>query len=168
MKATHCRLNFMADETVGKLAKWLRILGYDTFYDPGLPSRKSVLTVIEGRILLTRSRSGYQNVPPQSILRLRSDNVLKQLAEVVATLDLKSDCMSPCRRCIRCNTVLAMVSKPVVYGKVPDYIWETQDVFYRCDSCRRIYWQGTHHRRILETIADIVPPGPKVENDRKS
>jgi len=154
-------MGFIADETVGKLAKWLRILGFDTRYDPDLPRRSTAFEPLADRIWLTRSRYHYQNKQRIKILRLASDDVREQLIEVVKALNLTVDAIAPCSRCIRCNALTKAVPKASVFGKVPDYVWQTQAAFYQCDACQRIYWPGSHYKRISATITSILQAQPK-------
>jgi len=149
-------LGFIADETVGKLVKWLRILGFDTCYDPELPRRPLARNSRADRVWLTRARCHYKKTREINILRLSSDDVRQQLVEVITTLGLPVSAIAPCSRCIRCNASTRAVPRKSVFGKVPDYIWQTQAAFYQCGQCRRIYWPGSHYKRITETIAHIL------------
>jgi uncharacterized protein with PIN domain len=159
-------LGFIADETVGKLAKWLRILGFDTCYDPELPRRSIAFNSRDDRIWLTRSRYHYKKPSRIKILRLESDDAMQQLVEVVTALGLTLSAIVPCSRCIRCNAPTIAVSKALAFGKVPDYIWHTQAAFYQCGQCRRIYWPGSHYKRIKATIAFILHEQQKVSDGR--
>ena len=150
------QISFVADQTGGKLAKWLRILGVDVRYEPELPRRSPVADTLKKHIWLTRSRYHYQNEPGAKILRLTSDDAIQQLGEVVSALNLNLEMVRPCSRCIRCNRPTTAVDKTFVFGKVPDYVWETQTVFHQCDRCRRIYWPGSHYKRIKATVSKVM------------
>ena len=156
MDAKVTQISFVADQTVGKLAKWLRILGFDVRYEPELPNRSKVRDISKKRIWLTRSRSHYQNEIEAKILRLCSDDALQQLSEVVTALDLDLKAIKPCSRCIRCNLPTTAIDKAAVFGKVPDYVWETQARFHQCDRCQRIYWPGSHYKRIKTTVSKVM------------
>jgi uncharacterized protein with PIN domain len=149
-------IGFVADQTVGKLAKWLRILGFDVRYEPELPKRSKALDISTKRVWLTRSRYHYQNDPGKKILRLTSDNALQQLSEVVSALDLNVGMLKPCSRCIRCNVPTTVIDKAEILGKVPDYVWETQTTFHQCDRCQQIYWPGSHYKKIQATISKVM------------
>jgi uncharacterized protein with PIN domain len=148
---------FVADQTVGKLCKWLRLLGFDVKYAPDLPRRPGLIASSQSRIILTRSRYHYKSSDNIKVLRLVSDNALEQLGEVITALDLKPTTLAPCSRCSRCNLPTTSVDKHSVFGKVPDYIWETQAVFHQCGQCLRIYWPGSHCQRIKKIIAQVMP-----------
>ena len=149
-------ISFVADQTVGKLAKWLRILGFDACYEPDLPARAKAMVTSPDCIWLTRSRYHYQNTPGIKILRLTSDNAIQQLSEVVTALNLNQQKIKPFSRCIRCNLPTNAIDKAVIFGKVPDYVFETQTTFHQCVRCHHIYWPGSHYKRIQATILKVM------------
>ncbi len=142
---------FLADAMLGRLARWLRILGYDVEYSPGEDDDLLRLAHREGRILLTRDTRllRRQRLPPH--LFIQSDHVVEQLRQVVATLRLDPE-SPPSRRCICCNAVLEPRSKNEVLGLVPEFVWSRRETFWGCPRCRRIYWAGTHRQRMEEAI----------------
>ena len=157
---------FLADAMLGRLATWLRILGYDAEYcraEDDLLLRRSHE---EGRILLTRDtglfrrrsegvRSPADRLPPRVFIQ--SDRVteqIRQLAQCLA-LDLSTP---PTRRCARCNVVLEPRAKALVAGRVPEFVWSHHDAFWGCPNCGRIYWAGSHRRRMDETIRALGVP----------
>jgi len=80
---------------------------------------------------------------------------LEQVLEVVEHLDLKRENINPFSRCVRCNTPIEEIEKDAVLGRVPDYIWESHELFHTCSTCNRIYWQGSHTERGMEKIASF-------------
>jgi uncharacterized protein with PIN domain len=144
---------FIADKTLGKLAKWLRILGYDTVY-----WRSDDLTGLlhraheEGRALLTKDTKLYQEKGSLRALLIRDDNPFLQLQEVVRLfqLPLRQDMLFS--RCLTCNTPLEDVTPEEVKGEVPDYIFHTHQEFSRCPSCRKVYWAGTHYGHMARVV----------------
>ncbi len=145
---------FLADAMLGRLATWLRILGYDTEYFRGEDDALLHQAWRDGRMLLTRDtrllRRGH--LPPH--LFIASDHVREQVRQVVETLGLDPG-VPPARRCLRCNTVLEPSSKAAVEGLVPEFIWEHHDAFWTCVRCGRIYWPGTHRLRMDEVIQSL-------------
>jgi hypothetical protein len=139
----HQDIRFVADTMLGRLAKWLRILGYDTAY-PGQETdqRLARIAADEGRVLLTRdvdlaSRKGFQK------LLVHSNDLPEQLAQVIKAFDLTAKKRtSPL--CLRCNRPLDEIARDDVRGRVPSYVYDTQDQFYHCPDCDKIYWAGTH------------------------
>ncbi|MBW2602916.1 MAG: Mut7-C RNAse domain-containing protein [Deltaproteobacteria bacterium] len=144
-------IRFTAEMTLGKLAKWLRILGFDTVYAVNVTGEKLIDTA-SGRILLTRTKRIRNMKIAKECLFITSNHPFEQLREVVSLLGIAKEDMRPFSRCIRCNASIRSVEKNAVRGKVPDYIWETRDTFHTCIHCRRIYWSGSHIRRSRDII----------------
>lgn len=141
---------FVAEKTLGKLAKWLRILGFDTIYDPDIKN-----TAESGRILLTRTKRIQDEYTTDKLIFIESDKPFKQLQEVVKALGIVSEDIKTFTRCIRCNTEIRTINKNSIRSLVPDYVWENQDSFKACIECKRIYWQGSHTKRSMEIIKKL-------------
>ncbi|MGE5138361.1 MAG: Mut7-C RNAse domain-containing protein [Rudaea sp.] len=141
---------FVADAMLGRLARWLRVLGYDTLYsaeaDDAALARQSRA---EDRILLTRDRE-LAHRKGILVLWIKSDRVEEQLSQVVSQLGLASE--DRFSRCIQCNVVLQELARPQAEGRVPPYVWTTQARFRECPQCRRVYWRGTHWARMEQTL----------------
>ncbi len=155
-------MKFLVDHMLGKLAKYLRFLGYDTYYPKNRMSDDDLIKIAkdEGRIIITRDkelarRSGGFYVP--------SENYLEQLKMVIERYNLKDDMMLT--RCSICNEILVPVNKERVKDKIPPYVYEHQNEFYICPKCGRVYWWGTHTERIERTIRNIL--GDEHENRRE-
>src|SRR5262249_30667217 len=136
-------IKFIADVMVGKLARWLRILGFDVVYSNTFKDDEIVrMAEADERVILTRDTGiAAQRLRVQCLL-IESDDYKQQLRQVVAAFDLKS--FSVFSRCLECNASLEDVDKEVVFERVAPYIYLTQDRFARCPSCGRVYWHGTH------------------------
>ena len=150
---------FVADGNVGKLATWLRILGYDALFLNDAPDDELLRRAREeGRILLTKDRRLVERreVRRQTVraLWVRSDRWREQLRQVARELDLRfgTDLFT---RCVRCNTPLVELEKGAASGLVPPYVYQTQASFSRCPQCERVYWQGTHYARARAHLQDI-------------
>ncbi len=142
---------FIVDFMLGKLARNLRLLGFDTVYIRHL-NRKDILTrTLEGgRILLTRAHS----FPRRSdIYIIETDEPLEQTREVVKVFNLSP---RPFTRCAVCNLPIEKVNKEDVKEKVPPHVFKTQNEFGRCKECGRIYWKGTHYEHISEMIGKVM------------
>ncbi len=143
---------FLADRMVGKLARWLRLLGYDTVYLPQL-SAEGVMREArrQGRIILTRNTRipRHKGAPP--FLFIEHDQFRDQLRQVVTALQL-DPVARLFTRCSACNALLLPVKKEDVRERVPVYVWQTQEEFRRCPECQRIYWGATHKERVLEEL----------------
>ncbi|HXK47154.1 MAG TPA: Mut7-C RNAse domain-containing protein [Deltaproteobacteria bacterium] len=143
---------FLCDPNLGKLARWLRILGFDAEYMRH-ESEDVVRRAIEsGRIVLTRRRTMAAR---PSVVVIVQDRVADQLMELGRVCDLSSG--DPAfTRCSLCNTPLQAAGREEVKGLVPDYVHATRETFARCPSCRRIYWKGTHYQRACDRMKSIL------------
>lgn len=145
---------FLADKMVGRLATWLRLLGYDTAYAPkASDSELLALAEAEGRILLTRDTALIRRKRCPEYIFIRSDHRREQLKQVYDEAGL--DCESVLSRCPVCNVPLHPVEKQSVRQQVPPYVYKTQQRFYRCDKCSRIFWPATHVTHILEELEKL-------------
>jgi len=142
---------FLADAMLGRLARWLRMLGYDTVYDPGEDEELLQRAWREGRILLTRDTRLVRRRRLPSHLFIQSDQVREQVRQVLSALGLPRTA-GPTRRCLRCNAVLEPRRKDEVAGLVPEFVWSEHQAFWRCPDCARIYWPGTHRQRMEEAL----------------
>ena len=144
-------MNFLADSMLGKLAKWLRILGYDTTYPAKGEDKKLIeLAQREKRILLTRDRGLAKNWTVKTFL-VKSETVDEQLEEVVYRFKLNTEKNLLCR-CPICNLCLIEIEKKKVEGKVPVFVYKTYGEFWNCEGCGRFYWAGTHWENIREKV----------------
>ena len=144
-------IRFTVEMTLEKLAKWLRILGFDTVYAANVAGEKLIDTT-KGRILLTRTKRIRNMKTAKERIFITSNHPFEQLREVVLALGITKEDIRPFSICIQCNASMRLVEKNTVRGKVPDYIWETRDTFHTCSHCRRIYWSGSHIRRSRDII----------------
>jgi hypothetical protein len=142
-------MRLVADTMLGRLAKWLRVLGYDTLYWRGDDEGLLLVARREGRLVLTRDTRLPSRLPPGQTLFIDSDYYDEQLRQVVARLGRPSQ---QGHRCLRCNLLLESVDRAEVRGQVPEYVWARHARFARCAGCRRIYWEGTHVQRMAETL----------------
>jgi hypothetical protein len=155
---------FAADVMLGKTAKWLRILGFDTFYDNHAddPFLRD-LCRREGRVLLTRDTRLQLSMPAGHGYLVRQNYPRLQLAEINRVFGLAG--FSLPSRCSVCNGELLPVEKNGVRKKVPPYVWSSQSDFSNCRQCRRIYWPGTHLDRIKLFIENIGKPDGGIPPD---
>lgn len=147
-------VKFAADRMLGRLAKWLRIIGQDVIYGPHLVGRGLIRAArAENRIILTRDRRLKQRQPPPFIL-IQSDDYREQLRQVIEECGLKPE-RGLFTRCIECNAVLQPLAKDSAEGAVPPYVFATQEKFSSCPACRRIYWPATHQQRMRDQLRAI-------------
>lgn len=146
---------FIADAMLGRLARWLRTLGYDTAYEDDIADGELARrAVVEGRHILTRDRKLFDEWRIAGGLEIGSEEPLEQLSEVVAAFDLAP----PDRlftRCRVCNAVLEPVGAEKVAGMVPPGVRQRRRDFSRCPDCGRVYWEGSHTDRMRAVIEAV-------------
>ena len=151
-------VRFAADRMLGRLARWLRILGHDVAYGPHLRGRALVgCARQDGRLLLTRDTRllRQRDLPPH--LFIESDHFREQLQQVAAAVPLGGPRLL--HRCLDCNAVLAEAPRERVRERVPAFVWQTAERFLACPRCRRIYWPATHRTHMLRELAALGIPG---------
>lgn len=147
-------MKFAADKMLGRLAKWLRVIGQDVAYGPHLSGYGLIRAARrEGRLILTRDRALATKNPPEYLL-IESDRFRDQLRQVVRAcrLDPFKEAFT---RCVECNTLLEPIPKKAVQEKVPPYVFSTQERFSFCQGCQRIYWPATHQQKMLEELKGL-------------
>lgn len=145
-------VRFLADVNVVKLARWLRVLGYDAKVMPGADDNRLIAVALkEGRVLLTRdTQIMARRVVTLGIVKailVQDDDPKQQLRQVVTGLGLDYD-FGPFTRCLECNQPLADRTKEEVKELVPPYVFRTQAEFRQCPLCKRVYWRGTHWQKM--------------------
>jgi uncharacterized protein with PIN domain len=147
----------LADAMLGKLARWLRALGYDTLYLRGDDATIANRARADNRVLLTRDRE-LSHRRGLSVVLVASQTVPEQLEQVLRAVGLPPEGCSP--RCMECNGVLVRIPHEIASSQVPVYVAGTQDMFHQCSKCGRIYWKGTHwdgiERQIRQALMDSV------------
>jgi uncharacterized protein with PIN domain len=160
------RYSFVLDQMLGRLAKWLRLMGYDALYFRDIPDRRLVqIAREEKRVLLTRDtrlmkRREIKKGVVEALL-IEPDLLDKQLEQLASELGLSPQGVAPL--CSLCNVPLDPVEKETVKGLVPSYVFETQTQFARCPSCGRLYWKGTHWQHIQEELVKVFKSGEESE-----
>jgi len=147
---------FVVDSMLGKVAKWLRILGYDTRLEP-LDESKLEEYCEAGRLVLTRRRSWCGR---RGVVCITRDALRDQIRELHGLVGLEVQADGFLKRCIRCNDLLEGVERWEVSGQVPEYTFETVTEFSRCPGCRRIYWEGSHPSRMKERLTRMLGTPP--------
>jgi uncharacterized protein with PIN domain len=149
------RYCFAAERTLGKLAKWLRLLGFDTIFEGQNSGDTFSKSLQSGRILLTRTRAVQTQYGTRQHLFIQSDQVRNQIQQVIHELGIVFQDIRPFSRCLSCNVKITKIEKDAVFGQVADYVWETHDIFHTCPECKRIYWPGSHTRHSMERIEGL-------------
>lgn len=139
---------------LGSLAKWLRIIGYDTFYPDATMNDDLVLQIAqrEKRLLLSRDkelliRAKKILVP---VLAIHTTNLSEQLQQILKEIPI--DEKKILTRCTLCNTLLRSIEKGGIKDKIPEKVFQTRDKFWVCTTCSKYYWMGTHYENMREKI----------------
>jgi uncharacterized protein with PIN domain len=141
-------MKFIADVMLGRLAKRMRLYGFDVLYDRNSNDNDIIrLSLGQNRIILTRDTQFAERPLASNNLFITSDRVKDQLHQVVETFNLEIG-PSILTRCSVCNEPLIEITKQDAEDLVPDYVLEKKNSFLRCAKCRRIYWKGTHIERM--------------------
>ena len=144
---------FVADTMLGNLAKYLRIMGYDTFYQTSYPDQKLSDLVKDGRIFLTRNKATATQYV--NSVFIDHDHVKDQLKAVDNSLTLTRNRKEWFSRCIVCNSPLSKAELEVARQNVPDFVFLTyHERIVFCPMCKRFYWPGTHRERMAERLKD--------------
>ena len=148
-------MKLILTKELGRLSKWLRILGFDTaYYNQDNLSSLIIQALRDERIILTRN----QRLPQArglKIVLIKNEKIKKQVEEVLKTLKIVLEPEMMFSRCILCNAQLTDIAKDKVKDKVPEYVFKTQEDFVTCPKCQRIYWQGTHWGNVQKTLEEI-------------
>lgn len=149
---------------LGRLARWLRLLGYDTLYYPRIED--SLLLRIareEDRILLTRDTRLVKVRGLNNYLLLSENDPFEQLKKVISTFGIspfskcdEASATLPVNRCSLCNSILEDVPKEEAKDRVPEYVYLTMESFKKCLKCDKYYWEGTHRERLRKKLMDIL------------
>jgi uncharacterized protein with PIN domain len=151
-------MKFLVDSTAGKLARWLRILGHDTAYDPvSGPGALLARARREGRTLLSRNRSLAARDPSTavSVEADRLEDQLRRVREAFPGLEKAA----PFTRCLVCNGLLETAARERARNRVPEYVYQTQGEFGYCPACDRFVWKATHWEAMRARLSAIFRAG---------
>ena len=143
---------FAADRMLARVARWLRMLGADTSFDPNVGGATMLKAArAEDRIMLTRDKR-LKTAP--DVLYLDSNDFREQLRQIVTRYPFDTiEHLSS--RCSSCNACLLEVDREVVRTRVPPFVYATNDKFFECPKCAHLYWNGTHRERIIREAREI-------------
>jgi len=148
-------IRFAADRMLGRLAKWLRVLGYDVIYGRHLSGHGLLRAArADNRLILTRDRSLARKQPPPFVF-IESDDYTEQLRQVLRDCDLRPGA-GIFTRCLVCNSRLEPRAKESVEPLVPAYVFATQERFSWCGRCQKLYWPATHQQKMLATLGKFA------------
>ena len=143
---------FIVDVMLGKLAKWLRVLGLDTRIEHFKDRRHIESFLAQHLIPVTRTEK-WRNIG--GLVFIRNNDSFEQLQELLSALNLRPNHIRPFTRCSICNSVLSPIQKSAAFGNVPDFVFETAPDFRQCPECRKIYWPGSHRDHMLQKLKSL-------------
>jgi len=150
------RTAFIADVHLRKLARLLRLLGFDTAHSGDVEDAEIVtIAADEGRVILTRDRQLLKHSAVTHGYWIRSTQPLEQAREVVRRFDLTAQAR-PFRRCLSCNGLVKPVDKKEVLSRIPPKTALWQDEYFICRACEKLYWRGTHFPRLQTMVEQIL------------
>jgi uncharacterized protein with PIN domain len=161
-EATHLRekplreLKFILDVHLGKLVKYLRLCGFNTYYDNNYDDQTIIdISLSEKRLILTHDRGLLKNSRVTRGYWVRSLDPDKQIMEIIERFDLKNN-FNPFARCLECNEVLTDIKKEEVISSLMPKTKKYYDTFKKCPGCDRIYWEGSHYEKMKKFIQKLM------------
>jgi uncharacterized protein with PIN domain len=149
-------MKFIADAMLGRLARWLRFMGFDTLYYPDIDDKMLIkIARRDDRWLLTRDTRLIKIRGLSKYLLLKENDSIEQLKEVMNAFKLRKN--KRVRRCVKCNGILSRIKKKTaIKDLVPDFVYHNFSRFYKCNECNKIYWEGSHLKSFTEMVDLIV------------
>ncbi len=151
-------IQFISDAMLGRLTRWLRILGHPVFYDQAL-SDNQILSMAHANnwILLTKDHELHQRAQQQGIqcIYLKGCTISNKLVELARHLSLSFCLDTAFSRCAVCGAHLKQVDKSLIQSQVPSGTLNHYTTFWQCENCSKIYWKGSHWNRISQTITHV-------------
>jgi len=144
-------MRFLVDAMLGKLARWLRLLGHDAEYGRDASDEELLERArAEGRLLLTSDVELFRRALHSGVraLLVKGSTEEERLAQLASELGIRLEVDMTASRCPKCNSPVVEVPKEAVRGLVPEGSWRRYDRFWRCVGCGQVYWQGSHWSNI--------------------
>lgn len=160
--------SFAVENTMGKLTKWLRILGFDTIFDSGARGVEFFRSASPDRVLLTRTGRVEKELRSDRLIFVQADDCRQQLLEVIRCLEIQPEDIRPFTRCIECNDIIESVEKPSVRDMVPDYVYGSHEHFRRCPRCGKVFWPGSHADRAMDRIRRLFDAAAHGSDEQNS
>jgi uncharacterized protein with PIN domain len=151
-------VKFICDDNLGKLAKYLRILGFDTHFEEPIDDAELLrIAASQQRWLLTRDHHLANRSHPYGVTILEDDDSSRQLSVVIQSLSLRIDPELLFHRCSLCNAPCRIVDKSQIGDEVFPFILKTQEIISQCPSCKRYYWKGSHYKKLIRKLKGAIP-----------
>ncbi len=149
-------MRFIADVMLGRLARWMRFLGFDTLYFHDITDSHLLrIARAQNRLILTRDTQLARKKKLQDCLLINANDSFQQLTEVIEKLKLKR--FKLLTRCVACNGSLVSISKKEdIKDFIPEFVYLNYNLFMKCIDCGKIYWDGSHPKKFMEKIKDLL------------
>ncbi|MBU1061690.1 MAG: Mut7-C RNAse domain-containing protein [Candidatus Omnitrophica bacterium] len=148
-------MKFILTKELGRLTRWLRLLGYDTVYFDSDDMKLIFVTAFnESRIVITK-RVKLTNMKHLKVVHVRGDLLKKQISEIKKKIRLRLSDKTLLTRCSECNEPVFKINKVSIRTLVPEYVFKTQKNFFQCPSCAKIFWKATHWDNAKEFAHEI-------------
>ena len=146
---------FVVDEHLGKLARCLRMLGFDACYKNNYNTDELVeISLDEKRTILTKNKNVLKRSEVTHAYFVRNLGIENQVKEIITRFDLQNE-INEFTRCLECNGLLLAIKKETIIDQIPSKVADWLDTFFRCSNCHKIYWQGTHHQKMNSFVQSI-------------
>lgn len=147
-------VKFIADVHLGRLARILRMLGFDTVYSNSFPATEMLrIAAAENRIVLSRNAALAKNKAAVAAFHIRSEDVREQIRSVINSFALEP--FHPFSRCMVCNGLLQAVKKESINMQLEENTTEYFNDFWQCQNCKKIFWKGSHYEHMLRLLKDL-------------
>ena len=150
-------MKFLCDSMLGTLAKWLRIYGFDTFFANSDISDKELIDIAkkQDRVIITRDKNLVYSSRKKlvDVFQIKSTNLDDQLSKVLKNYEIHEE--NILSRCLLCNSSLQKIDKKEVKEEVPQRIFNSNDKFWFCNKCKKIYWKGSHYDKMIEKMDSL-------------
>ena len=148
-------MKFIVDSMLGKMAKRLRLMGYDTYYDAKADDHDILkISNDEARFIVTRDTQ-MAKIRGAKVFLIKSTDLNEQMKEISRVARIKMDNKMSFSRCPECNTPVKEVGKEEVKKIVPEFVYKTLDKFSYCAKCKKAYWQGSHYEKLVKELKSI-------------
>ena len=146
---------FVADSMLGRLAKWLRAFGFGVHYDPSLDDHGVIARARERGAIALTGDTDFPKPADVRVIFIVSDHLKEQLEQLVRDVPLHLTEARPFTRCIVCNQALVPATRDEVWRDIPPFIYLTNESYARCPECKRVYWEGSHARRMHDALVSL-------------
>lgn len=160
-------MEFTADTMLGRLSRWLRLMGYDVHYKVDFKD-DDIIANAKGRMILTRDRELFKMAKSRGlpVLLICATDIKGQLSQLRTDVGIKLYDTPKHSRCQRCNGEVQSIEKEKIKDKVPQGVLENPE-FWICKNCQKIYWEGSHWKNIRDMVKDIQDGVDDVQNPKK-